>query len=198
MVKYWGQDYSNCSNSNGSRPNVSLSGENMQSQANNEALKQSKDESSAYYILNEGASNDTTLPDSFKTDLSSRSTSVRESSSNSEQTNDYSYTDNLSGSSINVNGSLLLGTQEQAKYCEVEYTKSNTDAFSDETNRKSATKNNQSKYTEIRECIDNWMICPVNEGEKIKHQCGAIDNFAEVTAALNAVNESTKDMVCSK
>lgn len=196
-VKYWGQDYSNCSNSNGSRPSVSLSGSNMQSQTDNAALAQSNDESSAYYILNEGAGNDTTLDDSFKTDLTNRSTSVRASATNPTGTNNYSYTDNLSGSSINVSGSLLLGTQGQAKYCEVEWMKSNTDAFLDETNRKSGTTNNQVKYSEIRECINNWTVCPVNAGESIKHQCGAIDDFAEVTGALNAVSEATKDMVCS-
>jgi len=196
-VKYWGQDYSNCSNSSGTKPTVSMDGSNMQSQTNNAALSQANDDTSAYYILNKGAQNDTPLDESYKTDLTNRSTSVKASTTNTTGTNNYAYTDRVSGSSINVSGSLLLGTQGKAKYCEVEWTKKNTDAFSDNTNRKNATTNNQEKYSEIRECTNNWTVCPVKAGERIKHQCGAINDFAEVTGALNAVSEATKDMVCS-
>jgi len=196
-VKYWGQDYSNCSNSSGTKPSISMDGSNMQSQSDNAALSQSNDDTSAYYILNEGAGNNTPLDDSYKTDLTNRSTSVKASATNTTGTNNYAYTDSLSGSSINVSGSLLLGAQGEAKYCEVEWTKENTDAFLDETNRENGTTNNQVKYTEMRECINDWTVCPVNAGESVKHQCGAIDNFAEITGALNAVSEATKDMVCS-
>lgn len=196
-VKYWGQNYSNCSNSNGNRANVSLDGSNIQSQTDSAVLNQSQNNTSAYYVLNQGSGNSTTLDSNYKTDLTNRSTTVRASSSNANGTNNYSYTDKLSGSSVNINGSLLLGSQGKAKYCEVEWSQNNTDAFQDDTNRKNSTSNNQMKYNEIRECTNNWSVCPVNNGESIKNQCGAIDNFAEVAGALNAVSEATKDMVCS-
>jgi len=196
-VKYWGQNYSNCSNSSNSKPTVSLSGDDMQYQTDKAALSQANDDRSAYYILNEGAQNDIPLDNKYKTDLINRTTSVKASATNTTGTNNYAYTDSLSGSSINVNGSLLLGSQGEAKYCEVEWTKENTDAFLDETNRKNSTTNNQTRYSEIRECTNDWSVCPVNSGESVKHQCGAINNFAEVTGALNAVSEAAEDMVCS-
>jgi hypothetical protein len=195
-VKYWGQDYSNCSSSYGSKPNISLDGSNMQSATDSAIISGANDDKSAYYILNEGAGNNMTLDSTYKSSLTSRTTTIRSSSVNPSG-NDYAYSDSLNGSIVNVSGTLLLGSNEEAKYCEVEWSVNNTDVFDDGTNRANSTNSNKSKLSEIRECTDNWTNCPINEGESIKHQCGAIDNFVEVTGALNAVSEATKDMVCS-
>lgn len=195
-VRYWGQDHSNCNHSD-KKPSLSMDGTDMQSKTESMTMEQANDKGSAYYVLNQGAGNHVKLDDGFKTNLNDRTSSARNTASNPSGTNDYSYTDSLGGSSIHVNGSLLLGDQEEARYCEVEWEGENTDAFADKTNRKSGTNNNQVGNREIRECVNDWKDCPLKEGERIKHACGAIDDFAEVASALNAVSEAVKDMTCS-
>ena len=64
------------------------------------------------------------------------------------------------------------------------------EVFSKTTNSNTATK------TAIKECLNNR--CPLSSGEKIKHQCGKIDDFAETIGILSGVNEVMRDMVCAR
>lgn len=187
-VNYWGQDYSNCSNDSGSSNISSSDVDNIDGEVNS----QLNNKNSAYYVLNESTQNDTELESDFKNNLTTRTTTTL-NSANSDSSSNYSYKDG----SKNINGSIFYKNDEQAKYCEVSWEASNTASFSDNTNRNTSTSNSTMTTTEIRECTDNWTICPIKEGETIKHNCGAIDNFAEVAATLSAVDEATKDMVCS-
>lgn len=189
-VKYWGQDYTNCNSGSmttATSSNIdSLSEAEMQSQASNP--------SSVYYVVSKGASNSTTLDSTYKSTLTSRTTTARNSATNTSG-NDYTYTDSLVNGTIS--GTLFLGSNENAKYCEVQFTVADTTAYTDGTNKTTATTSGTTTKTEIRECINSWKDCPVYTGETIKSGCGAINDFAEVTSALNAVSEAVKDMVCS-
>ena len=48
---------------------------------------------------------------------------------------------------------------------------------------------------EYRPCTQGF--CPVNAGEIVKVDCSCIDQFAEVTGTLSAINSASKDMICS-
>jgi len=189
-VKYWGQDYSNCNS--GSMTTATSS--NIDSLTETTKASEASNTSSAYYVVSQGATNATTLDSSYKSSLTSRTTTARNSATNTSG-NDYTYNDSLINGT--VSGSLFLGSNENAKYCEVQYTVTDTTAYTDGTNKSTSTTSATTTKTEIRECINDWKDCPVYNGETIKHGCGAISDFAEVTAALNAVSEAVKDMVCS-
>lgn len=176
---------------------ASSDGSNIQSLTDSAIVSQMNDENSAYYVLNSSTQNNHHLETDYQNNLENRVDNVRNSTTHTDGTNDYSYTDQINGQTYNIDGSIQIGTSENAKYCEVEYIENSPDAFADGTNRETATTDSSTRKVEIRECVDNWTRCPLNPGETIKHDCGAIDDFAEVTSALSAVNEATKDMVCS-
>jgi len=84
-----------------------------------------------------------------------------------------------------------------AKYCQVTREVKGSDVYSDGTN-KTVTSSTKTYEDEILQCTgDNYDVCPVVAGETIKYNCGQINNFAEVTSALSAVEEATNDFICS-
>ena len=84
------------------------------------------------------------------------------------------------------------------KYCEVEFLIDNTQNFSDNTTPYTTKANKNQVKTKIKECTgSDYSICPLEDGESIKHNCGEIDNFAEVTASLKSLENMSKDFVCS-
>lgn len=190
-VKYWGQDYSNCTNE--SNIPSTIDDNNINLKTDEVKFSQSADKNSAYYIVSESSSNVTALDNNYKSDLTKRTTVARNTAKNTSG-NNYSYTESLNNGEIT--GTLFLGSFPKAKYCEVQWEENNTASFNDGTNRKTATTNPKVIKTEIRECIKDWTECPIYNNENIKHECGEIDDFAEVTSALNAVSEAIKDMIC--
>jgi hypothetical protein len=89
----------------------------------------------------------------------------------------------------------------EIKYCEVSFPKDNTDVVSTGENKDEATVNNTTWHVEIRECTgDDYDNCPIDssKGELIKHACGEIDDFAEITSVLAGVEEASKDIICSE
>jgi hypothetical protein len=92
----------------------------------------------------------------------------------------------------------LVGTDlKSANFCQVTREVKGSDVYSDGTN-KTVTSSTKTYEDEILECTgDNYNICPVVAGETIKYDCGKINNFAEVTSALSAVQEATNDFSCS-
>lgn len=70
------------------------------------------------------------------------------------------------------------------------------DIFTDNSTRSNATNDSRQWQSETRECVNG--ICPVqpSKGEEIKHDCGNINNFAEVISAMSAVAELAEDMIC--
>lgn len=103
------------------------------------------------------------------------------------------------GNWVSENSSTSIATfgSPQAKYCEVEFIAQSNDVFSDTTQREDQNNNATVKKVEIRECTNDWTVCPTRTGETVKHVCGDINDFSETASALTSVSESTKDMVCS-
>jgi len=86
------------------------------------------------------------------------------------------------------------------KYCEIKFLEENTVVFSDGETHHSSTGDTQTWKTKIIECTgDDYSVCPYDssKGEMIKHPCGDIDNFAEATSIMMAVDEATDDFTCS-
>ncbi|EOI9934304.1 hypothetical protein ACMYV6_000228 [Campylobacter upsaliensis] len=108
---------------------------------------------------------------------------------------DFSYVEN---GKLN-NGSLQTSDKINAKFCEVSIVKTDTSAFNDGTNRQNSTNNTIVYESEIRECVDNYNRCPINNAnESVKHNCGKINDMGEALAQLSALDEASKDMICSK
>jgi len=160
--------------------------------------EQAKFTDSNYQVMIDTAKNANKHPveQDVTDNLATRRTSVSKSAKWNENDQAYSYSDNGKP----VSGNIFTKDPREVKYCEVEYFENSPDAFSDKTTRANSTSSSISKKTKIIECIEkpngDW-VCPVGSGESIKHDCGKIDNLAEVAAAFEALNEAAKDFTCS-
>ena len=79
------------------------------------------------------------------------------------------------------------------KYCEIKYLEENSTVFTDGQTHHSSRGDTKTWKTKIVECTgDDYSICPVDssKGELLKHPCGEIDNFAEATSILMAIDEA--------
>jgi len=179
-LKYLAQDYSNCPDY-GSKPSVQRESSSSDIEEQVKATKQTQesDEKSLYSAFKKSHASTGQSSDEDKEVLDEIKKSISDLDSLDKKHDDDSKTS--------------FATEDQVKYCEVEITINDTTVFSDGTTKPSlATKTN------IRECINNWTRCPVNSGEKIKHECGAVDDFKGLVAALQNLNKSSKDVTCSK
>jgi hypothetical protein len=118
-------------------------------------------------------------------------------------TSDYTFTYNSSQKdedghwiASNHDGKINIDfLQPDIKYCEVKFLTENTQILSP-----GDTKNTTIWHTKILECTgENYDICPydTNKGEIVKHPCGEIDNFAEVTSVISILKNETDDISCS-
>ncbi|OEW12588.1 hypothetical protein AJ935_09325 [Campylobacter sp. BCW_6876] len=196
-LSYRGQDYSVCDNY-GQATNVDSSS-NLESLGKELATSQSNNENSAYSVFYKGTDNTAPKDENFNNKVSNSSVSIDHSAKYSKGSSkiDFSYIDTTSGK--NVAGDIQATPEVNAKFCEVRVAKEDTSAFNDGTNRENSTNNTTVYQSEIRECTNNWTKCPVNgKNETLKHDCGKINDMGEALAQLSALDEASKDMVCSK
>ena len=81
-----------------------------------------------------------------------------------------------------------------------DYLEENSTVFTDGQTHHSSRGDTKTWKTKIVECTgDDYSICPVDssKGELLKHPCGEIDNFAEATSILMAIDEAVDDFSCS-
>lgn len=184
-------------NCNGESVPVGMDEGSLQAKTEEAKMQGMEDNQSSYYVLNQTAKNVNNNPvdNDFKSSLKNKQTKIKSTASWNKGANTYSYSDN----GQNVSGSMFIENPNQVLYCEIEYTENNPDVFSDNSNRANSTSSANVKKTKIIECVkngNNW-ICPIKNGETIKHDCGKIDDFREVAGALSAIGEAAKDLTCS-
>lgn len=199
-IIFYGQNYQDCTNYKEQAPSKS-----HDLDTTNVIASQSKDENSVYYVLNEEVKNQNT--NKFDTDVK-QTTVIKNSVSVKGDTSDYTFT--YSGKTQNEDGSWSTRNDNakvnidflnpNIKYCEIKYLEENSILFSDGQTHHSSSGDTKTWKTKIVECTGNdYSICPVDtsKGEIIKHPCGQIDNFAEATSILMAIDEAVDDFSCS-
>ncbi|MFW2352349.1 hypothetical protein [Aliarcobacter butzleri] len=199
-IVFYGQNYQDCTNYKEQAPSKS-----HDLDTTNVIASQSKDENSVYYVLNEEVKNQNT--NKFDTDVK-QTTVIKNSVSVKGDTSDYTFT--YSGKTQNEDGSWSTRNDNakvnidflnpNIKYCEIKYLEENSILFSDGQTHHSSSGDTKTWKTKIVECTGNdYSICPVDtsKGEIIKHPCGQIDNFAEATSILMAIDEAVDDFSCS-
>ena len=200
-IVFYGQNYQDCTNYQDK-----VASQNHDLDTTNVINSQSNDENSVYYVFNQNVENQNN--NNFNNDVN-QTVDLKNNVSVSGNTNDYTFT--YSGKQQNQDGSWSLKNDNakinvnflnpDIKYCEIKYLETDSSVFSDGQTHHSSSGDTQTWKTKIIECIGtNYDICPVNinKGELIKHPCGDIDNFAEATSILTAVNEAVDDFSCSK
>jgi len=185
-------------NCEGEKAPLGMSVVDLEEKTQEEQTNQMNDTNSVYYLLNETATNvNNNQPnDDYKESLKNKQQIISSNSEFDENSKVYSYTDE---NGTRVDGDVYFENLEDIKYCEVEYYEKSPDVFSDKTTRTSSTSSDEVKKTKIIECKNNhgsW-ICPVGENETIKHNCGNINEFGEVTGVLNSIDDAVKDFSCS-
>ncbi len=163
-----------------------------------EKTDEAKLDNPTYTLLYETTQNEeanNSIDETFKNGLTTKYNNIATSSQYSSGT--YSYKDE----NKNVSGTIFVGDINQSRFCEVEWTDVDTQAYQDYTNKAMSTSSATTKKSEIIECKKdgngNW-YCPIKPGQTIKHDCGKIDDFKEVVGALSGITEAVKDFTCSK
>jgi len=181
--------------------NINCGGESAPVGISEEELKnkteQAKLSNESYSLLNESVNNINEHPvdSDFTNKMLQKQNSVSSSANWNESEGSFSYSD---GNQI-VSSKVFTKNPRKIKYCEIEYMESSPDVFNDGTTRANSTSSAEVKKTKIIECVEteNGWTCPTKEGESIKYNCGEIDNFGEVVAAFESVNDAAKDFTCS-
>jgi len=197
-IEFYGQNYEDCQNFQDSQPTGSMDTTDI-------VAEQSNDENSVYYSLNKSIENQNT------NDFDSEVDTTLEANKGvtvDGDTSDYSFS--YTGKQKDENGNWVVSNNNakinidwinpDIKYCEIKFIEENTIVFSDGETHHSSAGDTQTWKTKIVECTgDDYSVCPYDSsiGEIIKHPCGDIDNFAEVTSILMAVKEATDDFSCS-
>jgi len=174
---------------------TNVNGDNIESLAQQKQIQEESDDNSVYsYVIsgsNNANKNSNIVDNDLKNKIKQRDNEVQNSATFNKKNNSFSY----EADGKNIQGDIQNGTIKDFEYCEIKYPIKDTSANYDNT-----TKNTKTYKTKIVQCNksgNNW-ICPVNAGETILHDCGKIDDFAEVTSALNSLSDAVKDLTCSK
>ena len=217
VIKYSGQNNESCIN--GSTPS-SYSGtlESKGTQAMNDELTDSGSITST--LINSDYANNNSPIDgssnflnnnyggeistSEQASMSSRNSAIISSTSSSSGTSSegVSYMDSrLNDSGVRVSEansvSVIKRNDTSDLFCQVTWSKDGSAVFSTNENAQSTTTGlSEVTQMQTRRCENG--VCPFNSAsEAIKHDCGNVNNFGEVVARLSAVEEATKDMICS-
>lgn len=196
-IEYYGQSYTNCSNLSGyNTANIPYSEKN-----GNSVIQQKLDTTLSNNVVYNNVLNNTSRQTASteikRTQFEPFKQTKQELSNTLTLNNDLTFayaTANRSG-----NGALVGNNLIDVKYCQVTKPINSSVIYSDgNKNRVNSTTSTTTYQDFIVECIgENFDICPVGAGETMKYDCGQISNFAEVTSALSAINEATKDFMCS-
>lgn len=86
---------------------------------------------------------------------------------------------------------------EKKSYCKIKVIEQKSIVYSDSTISTEQKEDDAKYHIEIRECENNTCIYD-NATEEILEDCAAdTNNFKEAVSQLTAINEASKDMVCS-
>jgi len=199
-IVFYGQNYKDCANYQDKPPSKS-----HDLDTTSVVGSQSANKHSAYYVFNENVKNQ--KDNKFEKEVKT-TTSINSSIDEKADTNNYTFTysgktQNKDGSWSKINDNAKVNINflnPNIKYCEIKYLEENTTVFSDGETHHSSKGDVQTWKTKIIECKgDDYNICPVDvsKQEIIKHPCGKIDNFAEATSILMAVDKAVDDFSCS-
>ena len=197
-IEFYGQNYEECQNYQDTRATGSMD-------ATNEIQSQSTDENSVYYTLNSSIENENN--NNFDNEVAA-TVNANVGNSVDGDTSDYTFT--YTGKQKDDDGNWVVNNNDakvnidwtnlDIKYCEVKFLVEDTEIFSDGETHHSSSGDTQTWKTKIIECTgDDYSVCSYDssKGEIVKHPCGDIDNFAEATSIMMAVDEATDDFTCS-
>lgn len=189
-IEYFGQSLSNCSGGSKNVPFSETNGDNI--------LRQKVDANKSENIVYNNVlstSQNYTKSNNYTNSFSNYKTTNQQLNNTLTLNNDLSFS--YSTANGTGTGNLVGANLKAGKYCQVTREKKGSEVYSDGTN-KTVTSSTKTYEDEILECTgDNYDVCPIVSGEVIKYDCGKINNFAEVTSALSAVEEATNDFICS-
>lgn len=159
------------------------------------ASEQSTNENSVYSVFEKGTDNNAPLDKTVESALKTSTNHIRNSLSYNKSGvgYDFSY---KTDSGKRINASYQNQNTNEILYCEVEYSEVSPALFSDNTARGKVTNSNSVIKTTIKECKNN--ICPLENGERQKHACGKIDDFAETLGILSGIESAINDMACAR
>lgn len=194
-ISYLGQKMGSCDNtSSGSVPNLQPGQGNID--ASDEMISQTSNSHSAYSSLLGGSSNYAKTSPEIKKEVNTTVSTSRSARSTLEHTDGTTSfkVQGQAGKSIGGNVNVRLDI-DNLEYCQVQWEVEVSSVYTDDTERSSTSAGNIIEI-ETRECINS--ICPHKPsiGESIKHDCGKVDNFNEVTSGLMAVQEAAGDIIC--
>lgn len=194
-IIYMGQKISNCNTTTGSLPNLYPGKNDIDS--SEQIVIQSNDEKSAYSSLLGASGNYSSTSSSVSASVSSTvssSATTRSTLQHTDGTTKFK-TYGQSGNAIDGNVNVKLDV-DNLEYCQVEWDINTPFVYGDDTERTSSTNSGNTIQVETRECVNS--VCPYQPsiGERIKHDCGQINNFSQVTSGMMAVQEMAGDITC--
>lgn len=208
-IELYGQDYSTCSDSSGVY--TASSGIPSTAELQNQAAAAQTSDSDAWYVVMKADDNEQNINPISNDEIneisivaSTATSSATPSSSDGrvvEYTNTYQDSDGNWVTSSDSSTMLIDLDSQEAKSCMVEWYEVNTQVATDgKVIGHSGTGDGLDKTlkTEIRECTNDYTVCPVNSGESIRYDCGSLDDsIGEAFSTLSALEEMAKDLTCS-
>ena len=209
IAKIYGQDYSNCQNSSKA---VYKAGSGIPSDAvlrNQAANAQVSDPTGAYEVVTSATNNEQNKNKINQSELNDITKIAKNSSDvtvDSSNPNNIKYTSSYKDKNGNWvvskdSTKIQYETPPASKSCMVAWDEVQTDVTSDEKVKGHSGSGSGPSVivkTEIRECTNNYTVCPVRNNERIKYDCGKLNNsIADVAAGMQVIDNAVKDFSCS-
>lgn len=209
IAKVYAQDYSNCQNNNQA---VYKAGSGIPSDAtlrNQAANAQMSDPTGAYEVVTSATTNEQNKNPIQQSELNDIKSIAKNSSDvvvDSSDPNNINYTSSYKDENGNWvvskdSTKIQYETPPASKSCMVAWDEVQTDVTSDgKVKGHSGSGSGPSVIvkTEIRECINDYTVCPVANNERIKYDCGKLNNsIADVAAGMQVIDNAVKDFSCS-
>jgi len=205
-IEFFGQNFNECSNLQGRNNLPSYSETNDAQLDPTQAI--SNDTHSSYYVLRTSLENNTSsLTSDEKTTITRVNQSIQDTASFDKSSKTFSYTaeqkdENGTWITSNNGGTVQVDIGDNSiKYCEVQYLIDNTQIHSDNTEHTTQSNEIETYKSDVRQCTgEGYTVCPfdTSKGETIKHDCGNINNFAEVTSKISTLQQMSNDFTCTQ